>query len=99
MRISRKLPNAVPGGAGKGIDALSPSRVIPVSIAAFLGILWAPVGARAASFQDVVGMAPLPADPPIGGLVWTVVVPGVLFLGSFLGTYLLYRRFSRIEGK
>jgi hypothetical protein len=42
-------------------------------------------------------MAPLPADPPIGGLVWTVLVPAALFVGSFLGTYLLYKRFAREE--
>jgi len=50
----------------------------------------------AALFQTTA-MEPLPASPPIGGFVWTVVVPAVLFLGSFLGTYLLYRRFSRKE--
>ncbi len=42
-------------------------------------------------------MAPLPVDPPIGGVVWTVVIPALLFVGSFLGTYLLYRRFAREE--
>ena len=44
-------------------------------------------------------MTPLPASPPIGGFIWTVVVPAVLFLGSFLGTYLLYKRFSTEEGE
>lgn len=44
-------------------------------------------------------MAPLPASPPIGGFIWTVVIPAVLFVGSFLGTYLLYKRFSKEEGK
>jgi hypothetical protein len=43
-------------------------------------------------------MAPLPADPPIGGLVWTVLIPAILLVGSFLATYLLYRRFSNEEG-
>ena len=56
--------------------------------AAVLG--WAPA-------QATPGMAPLPASPPIGGAIWTVVVPAVLFLGSFMGTYLLYRRFSKRE--
>lgn len=42
-------------------------------------------------------MAPLPVDPPIGGPVWTILIPSLLFLGSFLGTYLLYRRFSRTQ--
>ena len=44
------------------------------------------------------GIAPLPADPPIGGALWTLVIPAVLFMGSFLGTYLLYKRFTREEG-
>jgi hypothetical protein len=47
--------------------------------------------------QEATGMAPLPVDPPIGGLVWTVVVPAFLLFGSFLGTFLLYRRFARAE--
>jgi hypothetical protein len=42
-------------------------------------------------------MDPLPAVPPIGGLIWTVVIPAILLLGAFLGTYLLYRRFAREE--
>lgn len=44
-----------------------------------------------------MGMAPLPVDPPIGGFFWTIAVPTVLFLGSFIGTYLLYRRFAGEE--
>lgn len=47
--------------------------------------------------QTTPGIAPLPASPPIGGVIWTVVVPALLFLGSFLGTFLLYRRFSGKE--
>lgn len=49
--------------------------------------------------QATPGTAPLPAQPPIGGLVWTVVIPTVLLGGSFLATYLLYRRFARREGE
>ena len=33
-------------------------------------------------------------DPPIGGPLWSVVVPALLFLVAFVATYLLYRRFS-----
>ncbi len=44
-------------------------------------------------------MVPLGVDPPIGGLIWTMVVPAFLLVGSFLGTFLLYRRFSREEGE
>jgi hypothetical protein len=57
-----------------------------------LGRVWAPL------LQGSEGVGPLPVDPPIGGPVWTVLIPGVLFIGSFLGTYLLYRRFSREGG-
>ncbi len=44
-------------------------------------------------------MTPLPASPPIGGAFWTVVIPPILFLRSFLGTYLLYKRFSNEEAE
>jgi hypothetical protein len=39
--------------------------------------------------------APIPADPPIGGPLWSYVVPAVLFGIAFVATWLLYRRFSR----
>jgi hypothetical protein len=39
-------------------------------------------------------MAPVPVDPPIGGLVWTVLIPTILLVGSFVATFLLYRRFA-----
>jgi len=38
--------------------------------------------------------APIPATPPLGGWLWTVVVPAALFLIAFGATYLLYRRFA-----
>jgi len=56
-------------------------------------------GILEAAFQATPGMAPLPAEPPIGGAIWTVVVPALLLLGSFLGTYLLYKRFAKEEGE
>lgn len=40
-------------------------------------------------------MTPLPAEPPIGGPFWSVVVPALLLVVSFGATFLLYRRFSR----
>jgi hypothetical protein len=43
------------------------------------------------------GLPPLPAEPPIGGALWTVAIPALLLIGSFLGTYLLYRRFASEE--
>ena len=38
--------------------------------------------------------APLPAEPPIGGLGWTVLVPALLFLVTAGGTWALWRRFA-----
>ncbi len=58
-----------------------------------------PGGYWLAMVQEIPGPAPLPASPPIGGLVWTVVIPAILFLGSLMGTVLLYRKFSREEGE
>jgi hypothetical protein len=40
-------------------------------------------------------MTPIPAEPPIDGPLWTLVLPAVLFAISFLATWMLYRRFSR----
>ena len=37
----------------------------------------------------------LPVESPIGGPIWTLVVPALLFSVAFLATYLLYRRFAR----
>lgn len=50
-----------------------------------------------AFFQQASTLVPLPAEPPIGGPMWTIIIPAVLFAGSFLGTYLLYKRFSKVE--
>jgi len=47
----------------------------------------------------IMQMAPLPATPPIGGVIWIVVIPALLFLGSFMGTYLLYKRFAKEDGE
>jgi hypothetical protein len=38
---------------------------------------------------------PIPAEPPLSGPWWTLVLPAALFAVSFLATWLLYRRFSR----
>lgn len=37
---------------------------------------------------------PLPAEPPIGGPGWTVVVPAILFLVTAAGTWALWRHFA-----
>lgn len=54
-------------------------------------VLWAQASSQ--------GNAPLPAEPPIGGPLWTVVIPATLLLGSFFGTYLLYKRFAKEEDR
>lgn len=40
---------------------------------------------------------PLPAEPPISGPFWTVLVPGVLLVFSIWATWLLYRHFAKEE--
>jgi len=67
-------------------------------LAGFVLLLMATGWGAAAAGQETGPMAPLPADPPIGGFLWTVVIPSALLIGSFLATYLLYRRFSK-EGE
>ena len=67
-------------------------------VSAWTGMLAAPGRGWAALPQESGGLAPLPAAPPIGGPVWTVVIPAILLIGSFLATYLLYRRFSKEGG-
>jgi len=37
---------------------------------------------------------PLPADPPIGGVLWSVVVPAILLAVAVVATALLYRHFA-----
>ena len=39
-------------------------------------------------------MSPIPAQPPIGGTLWSVIVPAALLLFTFVATYLLYRHFA-----
>jgi hypothetical protein len=42
---------------------------------------------------------PIPAQPPISGPLWSIVVPAALFVVTFVATWLLYRRFSRERGR
>jgi F0F1-type ATP synthase membrane subunit c/vacuolar-type H+-ATPase subunit K len=65
------------------------------------GLLGAPVpvgapgsGSAGASAIQAVARQPLPAKPPIGGPVWTIVVPAALLLVSIWGTWMLYRHFA-----
>jgi hypothetical protein len=39
-------------------------------------------------------LARIPAEPPIGGPVWTWVVPALLFGVSLVATWRLYRHFA-----
>ena len=40
-------------------------------------------------------MTPIPAEPPIQGVLWSVVVPALLFAVALIATILLYRRFAK----
>ena len=37
---------------------------------------------------------PLPAEPPFGGVMWSYVVPAILFAIAFGATFWLYRHFA-----
>lgn len=50
--------------------------------------------AVAVSAVQAVARQPLPAKPPIGGPIWTIVVPAVLLFVSIWGTWMLYRHFA-----
>jgi hypothetical protein len=45
--------------------------------------------------QENPHLQPLPAEPPIGGPIWTVVVPAALLVVAIWGTWLLYRHFAK----
>jgi len=51
------------------------------------------VGAAAAAAAGAVP-DPLPAEPPFGGVMWSHVVPAILFAIAFSATFLLYRHFA-----
>jgi len=51
------------------------------------------VGALGAALAHAAA-DPIPAEPPIGGVWWTVVVPTLLLLVAFGATLLLYRHFA-----
>lgn len=42
-------------------------------------------------------VTPLPAESPIGGPLWSLLVPAMLLATACLGTLLLYRHFARRE--
>ena len=43
------------------------------------------------------GMERIPASPPIGGPLWTIVIPAALLIVSVVLTIMLYRKFSNSE--
>lgn len=50
----------------------------------------------AASLQSGA-LAPLPAETPIGGPLWSYVVPALLLAVAAFGTIMLYRHFAGPE--
>jgi hypothetical protein len=45
--------------------------------------------------QAATARTPFPAEPPIDGPFWTILLPAILFLISATATFLLYRHFLR----
>ncbi len=56
----------------------------------------ATLGFLAASLQSGA-VAPLPAETPIGGPLWSYVIPAALLAIAAFGTFLLYRHFASRE--
>jgi hypothetical protein len=56
----------------------------------------ATLGFLAASLQ-AAAVAPLPAETPIGGPLWSHVIPAALLAIAAFGTFLLYRHFASRE--
>ena len=59
----------------------------------FVGAAW--FAAVDQALAQVASPERLPAAPPITGVLWTVVLPIILFGISFWAAYALYRRFSK----
>jgi len=51
-----------------------------------------------ASLVQSAQVAPLPAESPIGGPLWSYVVPAALLATATLATLLLYRHFAKQQG-
>lgn len=47
-----------------------------------------------AVFSAQEALQPLPAEPPIGGPLWTVVIPALLLGLATVATWMLYQAFS-----
>ncbi len=50
-----------------------------------------------AGFVQSGQVAPLPAESPIGGPIWSYVVPAALLAAASLATLMLYRHFTKQE--
>jgi hypothetical protein len=50
-----------------------------------------------AAFSQAADVAPLPAQSPIDGPLWSLVIPALLLLVTALGTFMLYRHFAKRE--
>jgi hypothetical protein len=57
----------------------------------------AAVTSAGSAAAQITRQPPLPAKPPIGGPIWTIVVPAALLLVSIWGTWMLYRHFAKEE--
>jgi hypothetical protein len=57
-----------------------------------MSVAWLSLAAAILASQDAPST--LPAEAPIGGVLWSVVVPALLLVVAASGTFLLYRRFS-----
>jgi hypothetical protein len=44
--------------------------------------------------QAAMATGRIPAEPPIHGPIWTVVVPALLLIFTAVATAMLYRRFA-----
>ena len=55
----------------------------------------AALGPVLTAFVQASQPAPLPAESPLGGPLWSYVVPAALLTLASVGTLLLYRHFAR----
>jgi hypothetical protein len=56
--------------------------------------LSAPTLGIAAAMSGLGAVEPIPAESPIDGALWTIVLPALLFATACAATYLLYRHFA-----
>lgn len=53
------------------------------------------VVATAPRRRETIVIERIPAEPPIGGPLWSVAIPAILVGFTFVATWLLYRHFTR----